>query len=125
MAISSKRSKRKKTGGRYKSKLTKRSSNLRNHPRHTKLNEVTKSSTRTLGGGKKIFLLNSNVVNVYNPKDRNHKKLKILEIVSNQANRHFVRRNILTRGAIVKTEIGNVKITSRPGQEGAINGVLV
>jgi len=46
-------------------------------------------------------------------------------VVSSEANRHFVRRNIITKGAIVRTEAGDAKITSRPGQEGAINAVLI
>ncbi|MDO5821049.1 MAG: 30S ribosomal protein S8e, partial [Methanobrevibacter sp.] len=33
--------------------------------------------------------------------------------------------NIITKGAIVETEIGNAKVTSRPGQDGIINGVLL
>ena len=37
----------------------------------------------------------------------------------------YVRRNIITKGAIVKTEAGLVKITSRPGQDGTLNGILV
>jgi len=32
---------------------------------------------------------------------------------------------ILTKGAIVETELGKVKITSRPGQDGVLNGVLI
>ena len=56
---------------------------------------------------------------------KKYKKVKILEIISNEANRHFIRRNILTKGTIVKTELGNVRITSRPGQVGTVNGVLV
>ena len=28
-------------------------------------------------------------------------------------------------GAVVETEIGKVKITSRPGQKGIVNGVLI
>ncbi|MHA1475907.1 MAG: 30S ribosomal protein S8e, partial [Promethearchaeota archaeon] len=37
----------------------------------------------------------------------------------------YNRRNILTKGAIVKTKLGLVKITSRPGQTGQINGKLL
>jgi small subunit ribosomal protein S8e len=36
-----------------------------------------------------------------------------------------VRRNIITKGAVVDTDIGHVKITSRPGQSGALNGIKV
>jgi small subunit ribosomal protein S8e len=46
-------------------------------------------------------------------------------VVENPANPHYVRRNILTKGAIVETEFGKARIISRPGQHGVINGVLV
>ena len=36
-----------------------------------------------------------------------------------------VRRNILTKGAIIETDAGKAKITNRPGQEGTVNAVLV
>jgi len=125
MAIIQKRSKRKPSGGRYKYKLTKRVSNLGSHPRHTKVGEKSLRIVRVIGGNKKQFLLSSNIINVYDKKDKKYKKAKILTIISNSANRHFIRRNILTKGAVVKTELGDAKITSRPGQEGTINGVLI
>ena len=56
---------------------------------------------------------------------KKYSKLKILNIIDNKANRHFVRRNIITKGAIIKTEKGNARVNSRPGQEGSINAVLV
>jgi small subunit ribosomal protein S8e len=36
-----------------------------------------------------------------------------------------VRRNIITRGAVVETKLGRARITSRPGQHGVANAVLV
>ncbi|MCK4384091.1 MAG: 30S ribosomal protein S8e, partial [Candidatus Lokiarchaeota archaeon] len=35
------------------------------------------------------------------------------------------RRHILTKGAVVETELGNARITSRPGQHGTLNGILM
>jgi small subunit ribosomal protein S8e len=98
---------------------------LGNHPRHTKVGERSARIIKTIGGNKKQFLLSSNIINVYDKKDKKHKQTKIITIISNPANRHFVRRNILTRGSIIKTELGDARITSRPGQEGTINGVLL
>jgi small subunit ribosomal protein S8e len=43
----------------------------------------------------------------------------------NPANRNFARMNILTKGAIVDTEVGSIRITSRPGQHGLVNAVLL
>ena len=47
------------------------------------------------------------------------------EVVENPANRHFVRRNIMTKGTVIETEKGKARITSRPGQDGTINAVLI
>ncbi|RLF79472.1 30S ribosomal protein S8e, partial [Thermococci archaeon] len=41
------------------------------------------------------------------------------------ANRQYVRRNIITKGAIIQTEIGKAIVTSRPGQDGVVNAVLI
>ena len=55
-------------------------------------------------------------------------KTKIAEIknvLETPSNKFFARQDILTKGTIVETEIGKVKITNRPSQEGVINGILV
>ena len=125
MSIMQKRSKKKPTGGKYKIKIVKRIANLGSNSRYTKVGENSLRVIKVRGGNKKQFLLSSNIVNVYDKKDKKYKKTKMLGIISSSANRHFVRRNILTKSAIVKTDLGNVRITSRPGQEGGINGVLL
>ena len=111
MTIIQKRSRRKASGGRYKSKPTKKIRNIGNFPRHTKVGERSLKITRARSNNKKQSLLSSDIINVYDKKDKKYKKSKIITIVSNPANRHFVRRNILTRGAIVKTDLGDVRIT--------------
>ena len=65
------------------------------------------------------------MINVYDKKDKKHKKVKIETVVDSPANRNFVRRNIMTKGSVVKTSLGNVKVTSRPGQAGSLEGVLI
>ena len=64
-------------------------------------------------------------INVYDSKTKKYSKEKIKTIVENNANRHFVRRNIMTKGAVVETAKGKVKITSRPGQVGVLQGILI
>ncbi|MCX6709925.1 MAG: 30S ribosomal protein S8e, partial [Candidatus Woesearchaeota archaeon] len=36
-----------------------------------------------------------------------------------------VRRNIIVMSTIIDTEIGKARVTSRPGQHGIINAVLI
>ena len=52
-------------------------------------------------------------------------KTKILSVIENTADPHFVRRNIVTKGAIIDTELGKARVTSRPGQKGVVDAVLL
>ncbi len=66
--------------------------------------------------------------NVINPKTKKAEKAEIISVEENNANRLFVRKNIITKGATLKVKIGNkeekVKVTSRPGQHGQVHAVL-
>jgi len=91
----------------------------------TKLGEKKIKKIHAKFGKVKKVLLQTDFANVYNPKTKKYSKTKIITIVENKANRHFIRRNIMTKGAVIKTELGNARITSRPGQEPIINAVLI
>jgi len=53
------------------------------------------------------------------------KKVKVLDVVETPENPQYAKFKIISKGTVVKTELGLVKITSRPGQDGVLNGVLV
>jgi small subunit ribosomal protein S8e len=125
MAISQTRSRKTATGSRYIDFRKKKQYELGRDPVHTKLGEKKVKSIRIMGGHKKEISLTNNSVNVVDPKTKKHKVVKIKNVLENVANRHFVRRNILTKGTVVETELGKAKITSRPGQEGCLNAVLI
>jgi len=78
---------------------------------------------RGRGGAEKLIALSSDIANV-NVKGK-YQKSKILTVVENPANSQFVRRNIITKGAVINTDIGRARVTSRPGQEGVINAILI
>jgi len=124
MARDQDRPKRKASGGRYHAFRSKRKSELAGYPANTKLGAIKARVKRVLGGNSKRSLLSVDVVNVADKKGK-VTKTKIIDVIENPANPHLVRRNILTKGTIVKTDLGKVKITSRPGQESTVNGVLV
>ncbi len=125
MAISQFKAKRKISGGRYKNFRKKRLTDLGRDPTLPKVAEIRKSKFRITSGSRKIVLLSSNIVNVYIPKEKKYKKAKIETVVDNPANRNYIRRNILTKGTIIKTELGNARITNRPGQEAQVNAILI
>ena len=41
----------------------------------------------------------------------------------NASNPNYVRRNIITKGAVIDTDAGRARVTSRPGQDGQVNAV--
>ena len=125
MALTKTRSKRQVSGSRYIAYRKKRVYEKRRLPTLTKLGEKKTSTLNTRGGHSKTITLSNNIANIYKPKEKKYVKAKIKAIIDNTANRHFVRRNILTKGAIIETEVGKARVTSRPGQEGAINAVLI
>jgi small subunit ribosomal protein S8e len=53
------------------------------------------------------------------------KKAKITGVVESMADRHHARENIITKGTIIMTDLGKCRVTSRPGQHGTVNAVLI
>jgi small subunit ribosomal protein S8e len=125
MARSQWRSKRKYTGKKYKYFRKKRKRELSRSPINTEVGKEHKKKQRTLGGNYKLKLFSSDQINVTDPSTNNTQKVKILRFESNSASKDLNRRHILTKGAIVETELGKVEITSRPGQHGQLNGILI
>ncbi|MFH0890109.1 MAG: 30S ribosomal protein S8e [Candidatus Aenigmatarchaeota archaeon] len=119
------RSNRKPTGGKLNRLGKKVKRNRRREPLLTKLGEPAKKVYRSLGGFLNIILLSDNQANVTDPATGKTKKVKILTVVENPANPHFVRRNVITKGATINTELGKAKVTSRPTKSGMVNAVLV
>ncbi len=124
MANSSRRANRKASGGRYTEDRSKRKKELVRFPAMTKLEEKKSKTIRVAGGNIKRVLLSGNQINVIK-KDNTAAKTTIKNVVENPANSNLIRRNILTKGAVVETNLGKVRITSRPGKDACLNGVQI
>ena len=124
MARSQARSKRKYTGKKYKHFRKKRKRELERPRLDTTIGEEKKKKERVLGGNMKLKLFSTKFINVTDPNTNKTQKVRILRFENNEASKDLNRRHILTKGAVVETELGNAKITSRPGQHGVLNGVL-
>ncbi|GAB6102672.1 30S ribosomal protein S8e [Thermococcus atlanticus] len=125
MSIWQGRSLKKPSGGRIIFARKKRKRELGREPAFTRVAEENekKKFIRTYGGNRKVRLVEALYANVFeNGKGR---KVKILNVIENPANRQYVRRNIITKGAIIETEAGRAIVTSRPGQHGVVNAVLI
>jgi small subunit ribosomal protein S8e len=126
MVVVQSRSNRKASGGRYTNTNPKRKHVIGRHPTLTKLEETEKKkAVRTKGGSVKTRLLNAAKANLTDSKTKKTIVVEIEGVVENPANRHFVRRNIITKGTIIETAKGNARVTNRPGQEGMINAALL
>ncbi|MGQ9759320.1 MAG: 30S ribosomal protein S8e [Candidatus Methanomethylicaceae archaeon] len=121
------RGNKKPTGGRFRISSKKRRYELGSPPIETSLASETelRSPIRSYGGNRKIKLEEARFVNVTDPETNTTKKSRIIKVKDNPSNVDYARRGIITKGAIVETELGDAKITSRPGQDGILNAILL
>jgi small subunit ribosomal protein S8e len=126
MALSQLKSLRKLSGGRYKQQGRKKKAyELGRGPALTKIEKRRARSVRTMGNNQKVRVLSSDIANLYDSKAKKYEQVKIKAVSENPANRHFIRRNIMTKGTVIETEKGKARVTSRPGQDGTVNAVLI
>ena len=119
------KSRRKETGGRLRPSRSKRKHEIGRDSVEAHIGETKRIKLDVMGGGNKIRVRQGDIANVTDPKTSKTKVVKIQTVEANPANQHYVRRNILIKGAVIKTELGNAKINSRPGQDGVVNAVLI
>ena len=125
MAISQGKSTRSPSGARNVANRGKRKAELGRDPAETRVDEKRLRKIRTRGGNEKLRLAAANKINLTDAKSGKTQITDILGVIENNANPNYVRRNIITKGAVVETPEGNAKVTSRPGQDGVVNGILI
>lgn len=125
MALWQGRSKKKPTGGRYRPIRKKRKREIAREQQYAFIGSPRLKLYRTRGANRKVRVLSAEVANVLDRRTASTKKVKIVTVKANPANPNFVTRNIITKGATIQTEIGLARVTSRPGQDGVINAVLI
>ena len=114
---------RKVSGGKYKKRRKKKSYEEAGQKRILKIGNEKRKTQRIKGGNRKTFFLKAKFVNIRN--DGKTQRTEIKNVLETPSNRFLARQNILTKGTIVETAVGKVKITNRPSQEGVVNGILV
>nr|AIF06412.1 ribosomal protein s8e (RP-S8e, RPS8) [uncultured marine group II/III euryarchaeote KM3_192_B10]AIF16362.1 ribosomal protein S8e (RP-S8e, RPS8) [uncultured marine group II/III euryarchaeote KM3_74_A11]MBC8518239.1 30S ribosomal protein S8e [Euryarchaeota archaeon] len=121
-------SRRKPTGGRLKRPNRyrgKRRTEIASEKQFASIGEPVRKVYRKRSGLQTVRILTDNVVNVNDPKKGVTKKANMVTVVESPADVNYVRRNIITKGAVVDTDAGKVRLTSRPGKDGVLNGVLI
>jgi len=118
-------SRRKVSGGMRRPARKKRRSEIGRENLFTTIGEQKLQSIRTRGDNKKVRVVQVTKANAVDPKTGKVTSTTVSTVVDNSANRNYIQRNILNKGAIVMTPLGRAKVTSRPGQDGVVNIVLV
>lgn len=119
------KSKKKISGGKLRHARKKRKFEIGAEAQTTTIGEHRKKFARTRAGNQKIRILSTDKANVVIPNKNQVKISKIISVLENPSNPHYVQRNIITKGAIIQTELGKARVTSRPGQDGIINAILI
>ena len=116
---------RKATGGLVRRNRKTKNFEAGSEPIKTVVGQRKVKQVKGYGGNIKVKLRSTSVVNVADQKSKSIKKAKVLEVIENKANAHFVRQKVITKGALIKTDAGVCRVTSRPGQHGSVDAVLV
>jgi small subunit ribosomal protein S8e len=125
MALWQGKAKRSRTGRRIRYARGKRKFEIGRESLLTTIGVNSLKVVRTKGNNRKTRVKTSDIAYVLDPKTQKTTKAEITTVKENSANIHYVRRNIINKGAIIETKIGKAKVTSRPGQSGTINAVLL
>src|SRR5689334_5220707 len=126
MALWQGKSQRKPTGGRRRYARGKRKFEISREVIPTIVAKEHKADTpRNRGGNHKARVLRALKVNLVDPKTGKTKSVEVSTVKENPANPNYVQRNFVTKGAIIETSAGRARVTSRPGQDGVVNAVLV
>lgn len=116
---------RRKTGARVSSRKGKRKVELGSVQTNTKIGTEKRKVAKRKSGNVKVRVFQAEFANVIDQKNKATKKVKILNVIGNDANLHYIRRQIVTKGAVVETEAGKARITSRPSQDGVVNAIKI
>ena len=118
-------SKRLASGARYHYARKKKIYEMGRPPAETVIGPRKVKKVRARGGNEKLKTYIADVVNVSDTATGKTEKVEIDEVQSNPASTEYTRRKIITKGAILGTKLGKVRVTSRPGQDGVVNGILI
>lgn len=111
------------TGGRRHPLRIRRKYETDRYPNEALTDAQVTVTRRIRGNNTKTALKTIDFVNLSDGKKTT--KTKILKVADNATNNDYKRRGVITKGAILETDAGKCRVVSRPGQDGAVNAVLV
>ncbi|KYH26097.1 30S ribosomal protein S8e [Halalkalicoccus paucihalophilus] len=116
------RSTRKRTGGRLRPMSKRKKHQLGRGPTETQVGEKKFKTVDARGNSRKVRAIATDLASVSVGGEVTSATIE--DVVENPANPNYVRRNIITKGALIETSEGKARVTSRPGQDGQVNAVL-
>jgi small subunit ribosomal protein S8e len=116
--------KRKFTGGRKIASRGRRKFEIDRYPNEAIVGTIDTVIRTVRGGNTKTAIKTADFANITDPASNKTTRSKILRVTKNFANKDYERRGVLSKGALIETEAGPARISSRPGQDGMINAVV-
>ena len=116
---------RKMTGGRKVANRGRRKFEIDRYPNEAVAGTTDIVVRRVRGANVKAAFKTAEFANVVDSDAKKVTKSKILKVSKNTANRDYERRGVISKGAVIETEAGSALVTSRPGQNGVVNAVLI
>ncbi len=116
-------SQRKRTGGRRRPASDKKKHQLGSEFTESQVGDGKFKTVDARGNTTKVRTITADTASV--AIDGETVAADIENVAENPSNPNYARRNIITKGAILETSEGRARVTSRPGQDGQINAVLV
>jgi len=117
------RSPRKRTGGRRRRFRKKKAHELGEESTETQVGEPSYKTVDARGNTEKVRAITTDTASV--AVDGEVVAAEIENVAENPSNPNYARRNIITKGAVLETSEGRVRVTSRPGQDGQVNAVRI
>jgi len=116
---------RKMTGGRKVANRGRRKFEIDRYPNEAVAGTTDIVIRRVRGANVKAAFKTAEFANVVDSDAKKVTKSKILKVSKNTANRDYERRGVISKGAVIETDAGSALVTSRPGQNGVVNAVLI
>lgn len=116
---------RKLTGGRKIASRGRRNYEIDRYPNEAIIGPIDTVTRTVRGGNTKIAFKTADFANVTDPTSNKTVRSKLLRVTKNFANKDYERRGVISKGALIETEAGPARVTSRPGQNGVVNATAV
>jgi small subunit ribosomal protein S8e len=117
--------KRKFTGGRKIASRGRRNFEIDRYPNEATIGTIDTVTRTVRGGNTKTAFKTTDFANVTDTASNKTVRSKILRVTKNFANKDYERRGVISKGALIETEAGPAKISSRPGQHGMVNAIAI